>query len=40
MEFSPMAEPGRTGQQAIELGRIVDRGLRDSRAVDTKSFCV
>lgn len=31
-EFSPMAdpsfEPGRPGDSAIELGRIVDRGLR------------
>lgn len=31
-EFSPMAdpefEPGKPGEAAIELGRIVDRGLR------------
>ena len=31
-EFSPMAdplfEPGRPGEFAIELGRIIDRGLR------------
>ena len=31
-EFSPMAdpsfEPGRPGESAVELGRIVDRGLR------------
>jgi exosome complex component RRP45 len=31
-EFSPMAdpafEPGRPGESAIELGRVVDRGLR------------
>jgi exosome complex RNA-binding protein Rrp42 (RNase PH superfamily) len=31
-EFSPMAdpafEPGRPGESAIELGRIIDRGLR------------
>ncbi|KAI3823477.1 hypothetical protein L1987_04915 [Smallanthus sonchifolius] len=43
-EFSPMAdpsfEPGRPGDSAIELGRIVDRGLRESRAVDTESLCV
>uniref|UniRef100_A0A7N0TIL2 Protein ECERIFERUM 7 n=2 Tax=Kalanchoe fedtschenkoi TaxID=63787 RepID=A0A7N0TIL2_KALFE len=43
-EFSPMAdpsfEPGRPGEFAIELGRIVDRGLRESRAVDTESLCV
>lgn len=31
-EFSPMAdpsfEPGRPGESAVELGRVVDRGLR------------
>ncbi|XP_073016384.1 exosome complex component RRP45A-like isoform X4 [Primulina eburnea] len=40
-EFSPMADPsfeiGRPGVFAVELGRIVDRGLR---AVDTESLCV
>ncbi|XWS28322.1 hypothetical protein CRYUN_Cryun25bG0058400 [Craigia yunnanensis] len=44
MEFSPMAdpsfEPGRPGELAVELGRIIDRGLRESRAVDTESLCV
>lgn len=43
-EFSPMAdpsfEPGRPSESAVELGRIVDRGLRESRAVDTESLCV
>ncbi|KAL1556328.1 exosome complex component RRP45A-like [Salvia divinorum] len=43
-EFSPMADPsfeaGRPGESALELGRIVDRGLRESRAVDTESLCV
>ncbi|KNA08344.1 hypothetical protein SOVF_163460 isoform A [Spinacia oleracea] len=43
-EFSPMADPsfeaGRPGESAIELGRIIDRGLRESRAVDTESLCV
>lgn len=43
-EFSPMADPsfeaGRPGEFAIELGRVVDRGLRESRAVDTESLCV
>lgn len=31
-EFSPMADPsfelGRPGESAIELGRVIDRGLR------------
>ncbi|PKA58631.1 hypothetical protein AXF42_Ash008918 [Apostasia shenzhenica] len=43
-EFSPMADPafetGRPGESAVELGRIVDRGLRESRAVDMESLCV
>ncbi|XP_075506223.1 exosome complex component RRP45A-like isoform X4 [Primulina tabacum] len=43
-EFSTMADPsfeiGRPGVFAVELGRIVDRGLRESRAVDTESLCV
>ncbi|KAL4201254.1 hypothetical protein AMTRI_Chr02g215130 [Amborella trichopoda] len=43
-EFSPMAdpsfEPGRPGEAAVELGRIIDRGLRESRAVDMESLCV
>ncbi|CAL9134415.1 unnamed protein product [Musa textilis] len=43
-EFSPMADPsfeaGRPGESAIELGRVVDRGLRESKAVDMESLCV
>lgn len=43
-EFSPMADPtfeaGRPGEIAVELGRIIDRGLRESRAIDTESLCV
>ncbi|RZC31386.1 exosome complex component RRP45A-like [Glycine soja] len=43
-EFSLMAdpsfEPGRPTDAAVELGRVVDRGLRESRAIDTESLCV
>ncbi|XP_038699416.1 exosome complex component RRP45A-like isoform X2 [Tripterygium wilfordii] len=43
-EFSPMADPsfelGRPVESAVELGRVIDRGLRESRAVDTESLCV
>ncbi|KAL2347285.1 hypothetical protein Fmac_001285 [Flemingia macrophylla] len=43
-EFSPMAdpsfEPGRPADSAVELGRVIDRGLRESRAIDTESLCV
>lgn len=43
-EFSPMADPsfeaGRPTESAVELGRVIDRGLRESRAIDTESLCV
>ncbi|KAI4373660.1 hypothetical protein MLD38_011763 [Melastoma candidum] len=43
-EFSPMAdpsfEPGRPGETAVELGRVIDRGLRESMAIDTESLCI
>ncbi|KAJ7959730.1 Exosome complex component RRP45B like [Quillaja saponaria] len=43
-EFSPMADPsfeaGRPGEFAVELGRVIDRGLRESRSVDTESLCI
>ncbi|KAK7406029.1 hypothetical protein VNO78_07644 [Psophocarpus tetragonolobus] len=43
-ELSPMAdpsfEPGRPSDSAVELGRVIDRGLRESRAIDTESLCV
>ncbi|XP_068648526.1 exosome complex component RRP45A-like isoform X3 [Aristolochia californica] len=38
--WDPSFEPGRPGEFAVELGRIIDRGLRESRAVDTESLCV
>jgi exosome complex component RRP42 len=43
-EFSPMAsplfEPGAPGEDAIELARIVDRGIRESGAIDVKKLCL
>jgi len=43
-EFSPMAspdfEPGPPREDAIELARVVDRGLRESGAIDFKSMCI
>lgn len=43
-EFSPMASPafesGRPPESAIELGRIVERGLRESKAIDTEALCI
>lgn len=33
-------EPGPPGIQAIELARIVDRGIRESKAIDVKKLCI
>lgn len=44
VEFSPMAspafEPGRPGEDAIEVARLLERGLRQSGALDTEALCV
>jgi exosome complex component RRP45 len=44
VEFSPMAskkyESGRVSAHGIELIRVVERGLRESRAVDTEALCI
>ena len=45
LEFSPMAspnfEPGRPDAKLVsEVSRVVERGLRESRAVDTESLCI
>lgn len=44
IEFSPMADPsfevGRPSEVAIELGRIIERGLRESKAIDTEALCI
>ncbi|KAL4856888.1 Exosome complex component RRP45B [Chlorella vulgaris] len=44
VEYSPMAspafEPGRPGEAAIEVARLVERGLRESRAVDLEALVV
>ena len=37
---SPDFEPGPPKGQAIELARIVDRGIRESGAIDTKKLCL
>ncbi len=43
-ELRPMASPdfmsGRPSPQAIELARVVDRGIRESKTVDFKKLCV
>ena len=44
VELSPMAspsfEPGRPGEDAVELARLVERGLKQSHAIDTEALCV
>ena len=37
---SPEFEPGAPGEESIELARIVDRGIRESGAIDTKKLCI
>ena len=37
---SPEFEPGPPGENAIELARVVDRGIRESGAIDIKKLCV
>ena len=37
---SPSFEPGPPSEDAIELARVVDRGLRESKAIDTKKLCI
>ncbi|MHA1906202.1 MAG: exosome complex protein Rrp42 [Candidatus Thorarchaeota archaeon] len=43
-EMSPMASPlfelGPPKEPAIELARVVDRGVRESETVDTKKLCI
>lgn len=37
---SPSFEAGPPDQQTIELARIVDRGIRESKAIDFKKLCI
>ncbi len=43
-EFSPIASPdfekGPPRENAIELARIVDRGIRESKAIDLEKLCI
>jgi len=43
-EFSPIAspdfEPGRPGEDCIELARVVDRALREAHTIDFKKLCI
>jgi exosome complex component RRP42 len=37
---SPSFEPGPPGEDAVELARVVDRGIRESKAIDLETLCV
>ncbi|MFP4523888.1 MAG: exosome complex protein Rrp42 [Candidatus Woesearchaeota archaeon] len=37
---NPEFEPGPPGIESIEIARVIDRGIRESNAFDTKSLCV
>lgn len=43
-EFSPISspdfEPGPPRDPSIELARVIDRGIRESRAIDLKKLCI
>jgi exosome complex component RRP42 len=43
-EFAPISspefEPGAPGEESIEVSRVVDRGIREAGAIDTKKLCV
>ena len=43
-EFVPFAsedfEPGPPSPEAIELARVVDRGIRESKAIDFEKLCI
>src|SRR5512137_2321939 len=36
----PSFEPGPPDENSIELARVVDRGIRESHAVDTEKLCI
>lgn len=37
---SPSFETGPPGEKSIELARVVDRGIRESKSIDTKKLCI
>lgn len=37
---SPHFEPGPPDENSIELARVVDRGIRESNAIDTQKLCI
>ncbi|MFH1275634.1 MAG: exosome complex protein Rrp42 [Candidatus Woesearchaeota archaeon] len=37
---SPEYEPGPPGIKAVELSRVIDRGIREAKAIDMKKLCI
>lgn len=37
---SPKYEPGPPGEKAVELARVIDRGIREAKAIDLKKLCI
>lgn len=37
---NPIFEPGPPGIDAIEVARVVDRGIREAKAIDVKKLCI
>ena len=37
---SPEYESGPPGMKAVEIARVIDRGIRESHAIDTKKLCI
>lgn len=37
---SPMFDPGPPNENAIELARVVDRGIREAKTIDLKKLCL
>lgn len=37
---SPLYQPGPPSENAIELARVVDRGLRESKAIELEKLCI
>lgn len=37
---NPKFEPGPPGDQAVEVARVVDRVIREAKAIDTKKLCI
>ena len=37
---SPLFESGPPGDQAVEIARVIDRGIRESKAIDLTKLCI